>query len=141
MGNVVSPSNYTVSYKNNTKPGYLTFTVKFKGNYLGTAIIRLTIKPKKETLSSLKSTKKKKMTVKWKKDKTVTGYQIQYSTSKKYAKKSTKTVTISKKSTTSKTISKLKSKKKYYVRIRAYKKSAGKKIYGAWSKTKTVKVK
>ena len=81
------------------------------------------------------------MTVKWKKDKTVTGYQIQYSKSKKYAKKSTKTVTISKKSTTSKTISKLKSKKKYYVRIRAYKKSAGKKIYGAWSKTKTVKVK
>ena len=141
MGNVVSPSNYTVSYKNNTKPGYLTLTVKFKGNYSGTAIIKLTIKPKKETLSSLKSTKKKKMTVKWKKDKTVTGYQIQYSTSKKYAKKSTKTVTISKKSTTSKTISKLKSKKKYYVRIRAYKKSAGKKIYGAWSKTKTVKVK
>jgi len=141
MGNVVSPSNYTVSYKNNTKPGYLTLTVKFKGNYSGTAIIRLTIKPKKETLSSLKSTKKKKMTVKWKKDKTVTGYQIQYSTSRKYAKKSTKTVTISKKSTTSKTISKLKSKKKYYVRIRAYKKSSGKKIYGAWSKTKTVKVK
>ena len=141
MGNVVSPSNYTVSYKNNTKPGYLTLTVKFKGNYSGTAIIKLTIKPKKETLSSLKSTKKKKMTVKWKKDKTVTGYQIQYSTSKKYAKKSTKTVTISKKSTTSKTISKLKSKKKYYVRIRAYKKSSGKKIYGAWSKTKTVKVK
>lgn len=141
MGNVVSPSNYTVSYKNNTKPGYLTLTVKFKGNYSGTAIIRLTIKPKKEKLSSLKSTKKKKITVKWKKDKTVTGYQIQYSTSKKYAKKSTKTVTISKKSTTSKTISKLKSKKKYYVRIRAYKKSAGKKIYGAWSKTKTVKVK
>lgn len=136
MGNVVSPSNYTVSYKNNTKPGYLTLTVKFKGNYSGTAIIRLTIKPKKEKLSSLKSTKKKKMTVKWKKDKTVTGYQIQYSTSKKYAKKSTKTVTISKKSTTKKTISKLKSKKKYYVRIRAYKKSAGKKIYGAWSKTK-----
>ena len=141
MGNVVSPSNYTVSYKNNTKPGYLTLTVKFKGNYSGTAIIKLTIKPKKETLSSLKSTKKKKMTVKWKKDKTVTGYQIQYSTSKKYAKKSTKTVTISKKSTTSKTVSKLKSKKKYYVRIRAYKKSSGKKIYGAWSKTKTVKVK
>ena len=141
MGNVVSPSNYTVSYKNNTKPGYATLTVKFKGNYSGTAIIRLTIKPKKEKLSSLKSTRKKKMTVKWKKDKTVTGYQIQYSTSKKYAKKSTKTVTISKKSTTSKTISKLKSKKKYYVRIRAYKKSAGKKIYGAWSKTKTVKVK
>ena len=50
-------------------------------------------------------------------------------------------IMFAKKSTTSKTISKLKSKKKYYVRIRAYKKSAGKKIYGAWSKTKTVKVK
>ena len=38
-------------------------------------------------------------------------------------------------------ISKLKKKKKYYVRVRAYKSVSGKKVYGAWSKVKTVKTK
>lgn len=140
-GNVIPSSNYTVSYKNNTNPGFGTVTVKFKGVYTGSMSYQLTIKPKTQSISSLKSGSKKKMTLKWKKDSTVTGYQIQYSTSKKYTKKTTKTITINKKSTTSKTISKLKSKKKYYVRIRAYKQSKGKKIYGAYTKTKTVKVK
>ena len=37
--------------------------------------------------------------------------------------------------------SKLKKKKKYYVRVRAYKSVSGKKVYGAWSKVKTVKTK
>lgn len=40
-----------------------------------------------------------------------------------------------------KVIKKLKSGKKYYVKVRAYKKSGNKKIYGAYSKVKTVKVK
>lgn len=140
-GNIISPSNYTVSYKNNTKPGFATVNIKFKGVYTGSMSCRLTIKPKKQSISSIKSKSKKKIALKWKKDSTVTGYQIQYSTSKKYTKKATKTITINKKSTTSKTISKLKSKKKYYVRIRAYKQSQGKKIYGAYTKTKTIKVK
>ena len=34
-----------------------------------------------------------------------------------------------------------KKKKKYYVRVRAYKSVSGKKVYGAWSKVKTVKTK
>ena len=140
VGNVLSPSNYTVSYKNNTNPGYATVTIKFKGVYTGTMSYKLTIKPKTQSISSLKSTGRKKISLKWKKDSSVTGYQIQYSTSKKYSKKSTKTITVNKKSTTSKSISKLKSKKKYYVRIRGYKQSQGKKIYGAWTKTKTIKV-
>ena len=141
VGNVISPSNYSISYKNNTNPGFATVTIKFKGVYTGTMSYKLTIKPKKQSISSLKSSGRKKMTLKWKKDSKVTGYQIQYSTSKKYSKKATKTITINKKSTTSKSISKLKSKKKYYVRIRAYKQSQGKKIYGDWTKTKTIKVK
>ena len=42
---------------------------------------------------------------------------------------------------TSATIKKLKSKKKYYVRMRTYKVVNGKKVYSAWSKAKSVKVK
>ena len=68
------------------------------------------------------------------------GYEIQYSTDKKFTK-DVKVVTISKTKITSQTIKKLKSKQKYYVRIRTYKKSGGEKIYSKWSKTKIVKVK
>ena len=49
--------------------------------------------------------------VKWKK-KSCTGYQIQYSTSKKFAKKCTKVLKVNKAKTTSKTVKKLKPKKK-----------------------------
>ena len=82
----------------------------------------------------------KKITVKWKKQTAQTaGYQIQYSTSSKFAKP--KTVTITKNTSTSKAVTKLAGKKKYYVRIRTYKKVSGKNYYSAWSKSKTVKTK
>ncbi len=42
---------------------------------------------------------------------------------------------------TSATIKNLKSGKKYYVRVRAYKTVSGVKIYGSYSKAKTVTVK
>ena len=64
---------------------------------------------------------------------------MQVATDKKF-KKNKKTVTA-KKSKTKVKISKLKKKKKYYVRVRAYKSVSGKKVYGAWSKVKTVKTK
>ena len=98
------------------------------------------VKVSKAAISKLKAGKKQ-FKATWKKVKGVTGYQIQYSTSKKFTKKTTKTVTISKQKTTSKTVKKLKAKKKYYVRIRAYKKVGKTKYYSAWSKTKTVTTK
>ncbi len=140
-GKVIAASNYKVTYKNNTKPGKATVTVKFNGKkYEGTMTKTFIIKPKKQTLSSVKSTKSKRITIKWKRDANVTGYQLQYSTDKKF-KKGNKSVTISKNKTTSKTVSKLKGKKKYYVRIRAYKTINGKKQYGAWSSVKSVTTK
>lgn len=100
-------------------------------------------KYKKASISKL-SKGKKAITVKWKKVKTIKGYQIQLATDKKF-KKNKKTVTISKQKTTKTTVKKLKAKKKYYVRIRTYKnvKYKGKtiKVYSSWSKVKTVKTK
>ncbi len=98
-------------------------------------------KQKNTKVSKLKAGKKS-VTVTWKKQtaKGIKGYQIQYSTDKKF-KNNVKNVTISKTKTTSKTIKKLQSKKKYYVRIRTYKKSGSEKIYSSWSKTKSIKVK
>lgn len=87
------------------------------------------------------SAKDNGFTVKWKKKTKITGYQIQYSTSSKFSKKSTKTVKIKKAKTTSKKISNLKSSKKYYVRVRTYKNSKKKTDYSAWSKKKSITTK
>lgn len=93
--------------------------------------------PRKVQTKLAKSTKKRKITFKWKKT-TGTGYQYQWSTSKNF-KKNYLTKTTKK---TSVTISTSKSRKTYYVRVRAYKThSNGKKYYGKWSTVKKVKVK
>jgi hypothetical protein len=67
-----------------------------------------------------------------------------YSTSKKFTKKTTKTVNIGEKSVR-KAIKKLKPDKKYHVRIRTYKKvtvsGEATKIYSAYSDAKTIVVK
>lgn len=102
--------------------------------------VKLTVKPKKVTLSSVKSTKKKTATVKWKKDKRASGYIIQCATDGKF-KKNKVQMTVSKNKTVSATVKKLKAGKKYYVRVCAYAKSGKTKVQGSWSKVKTVKVK
>ncbi|MCM1244859.1 MAG: DUF6273 domain-containing protein [Roseburia sp.] len=91
--------------------------------------------PAKVTALKLKA-KKKALQVSWKKVSGASGYQIWYSTSKKFKKKSAKTVKKPKL-----TIKKLKSGKTYFVKVRAYTLKNGKKVYGAWSKTMKKKVK
>lgn len=97
-------------------------------------------KPKKATIKKVTSPKKKTLKVTWKRDSKATGYQAVIATDKKF-KKNKKTATISKNKTTTKTFTKLKSKKVYYAKVKAYKKSGNKKVYGAYSKVKKVKVK
>ena len=97
----------------------------------------LQVKPKATTLTSVASKKAGKLTVNWKKNTTTDRYQIQYSTSSKFAK-ATK-VTVTSNATTTKTVKKLLKKKKYYVRIRSIDRSG--KLYSSWSKTLSVKTK
>ena len=101
--------------------------------------VKVTVK--KATLKSVKAGKKY-FKASWKKLSGVTGYQLQYSTSKKFTKKTTKTKSLKK---TTLTVKKLKSKKKYYIRVRAYKtvKQNGKSktYYGNWSSLKNTKIK
>lgn len=99
-----------------------------------------TKKPKATTVLKVKSGKKSfKLT--WKKVNGVSGYQIKYSTSKKFTKKTTKYTYSKGNKKFSKTISKLKGGKKYYVKVRSYKIVNGKKVYSSWSKVKSVKTK
>lgn len=81
---------------------------------------------------------KKKVTVTFKKSKKISGYEVQYDTTKKFNNPTTKNVGAKK---TSLTIKKLKSKTTYFVRIRSYKTTAEGKVYSTWSKVKKVKVK
>ena len=133
-------TDYTVTYTNNKKPGKATVKITGKGNYSGTITKTFTIKPKKATLKTATSPKTKKLKVTWTKDTTVTGYQIQYSTSSTF-KSGNKTKLITKNSTTSATLSGLTKGKTYYVRIREYKTINGTKSFGAYSAKKTVKIK
>ena len=131
--------DYTVSYKNNKKIGKATVTITGIGNYAGTKKVTFAINPKKVSSLKVKSGKKH-MTVSWKKDKSVGGYDILYATSKNF-KKGKKTVKVTKASTVKKVIKKLKAKKTYYVKVRAFKKVGGKTYYGAYASVKKVKIK
>ena len=139
-GKTIAASNYNVTYGSGRKNvGKYTVKVTFKGDYTGTVTKSFQINPKSTTISGIMA-KSKGFTVQWKKNKTqTTGYQIQYSTSSKFNR--AKTVTVSKNKTTNNTISKLKAKKKYYVRIRTYKKIGSANYYSSWSKAKTVATK
>lgn len=97
----------------------------------------------KQTIQNLKSLKKK-IKITFTRNKKAEGYQIQCSTSKKFTKKTTRTVTLKNSKagkTVSYTIKKCKSKKTYYVRVRSFQKVNGKRVYGKYSKVKKVKVK
>ncbi|HBZ63035.1 MAG TPA: hypothetical protein DEO89_00110 [Lachnospiraceae bacterium] len=80
---------------------------------------------------------KRKMTVTFWSVSDADGYQIRYSTNKKFKK----AVKYAKVKSTKKTIKKLKRKKRYYVQVRAYKKVQGKTVYGKWSAKKNAKIK
>lgn len=84
--------------------------------------------PAKAKISYAKNVKGKKISVKWKKVKTATKYQVKAVLGRKATTKTT--------TKTSYTIKKLKRKKTYKIYVRAYNKAG----YGKWSKAKKVKV-
>jgi len=139
-GKVINAKYYAVTYKNNTKVGKASATVKFKGNYSGTKTLTFKINPKATTIKNPVAAKKS-FTAKWTKvSKQATGYQVMYATNKKFTQ-GKKTVTIKNNQTISKKITGLKAKKTYYVKVRTYKTVNGTKYYSAWSAVKKVTTK
>jgi len=133
-GEPIKSNQYTVSYTTNCKNvGKHTVKVKFKGNYKGTESVIFTIKPKNTTFKSVIK-RKHSLTLKWRKvSKQVTGYEIRFSSNKKFTKKTTKYLKVKNFKTTERTIRQLKSKKTYYAKIRTYKIVNGKTYYSSWS--------
>ncbi len=125
-------------YSTYVAKGYTQYVCKncgysYKANYTSKN------KLSKPTIYSNKNTRglKKALKINYSYVYNATGYQIQYSTDKKFKKK-VKTIRTK---NTSKTIKKLKGKKKYYVRVRAYIKQNGKTAYSSWSSKKAIKTK
>ncbi|MCI9547207.1 MAG: hypothetical protein HFH60_11055 [Lachnospiraceae bacterium] len=96
--------------------------------------ITITVNPAGVNLTRVKNVSGKKLALKWKKNSKASGYQIQYSTSKKFTGAKSKLVPGGSK--TAKTLTKLNKKKTYYVRIRTYKTVAKVKYYSSWSSAK-----
>ena len=115
----------------------ITVTASLKGKKTTVLKIPVSITPIRQSVLALKS---RQMIVSWKKDTRAAGYQVMYSTDKKF-RKNVKTVNIKKYKTTHCTVKKLARNKRYYVRVRSYKKVSGGKLYGSWSSTKNVKIK
>lgn len=152
--NKANPSTYSTSnvkLKNPTRKGY-TFKGWYTDSKFKTKITTVKastkknitvyakwskVKVSKATIKSAKNSSSKKIKLTLKKVSGAKGYEIRYTTDKKF-KKSVKKVTSKK---TTKTITKLKKGKTYYIKVRAYKlDSKGKKVYGKYSKVKKVTV-
>ena len=104
-GKTIDAQYYTVSYQNNESVGTASAVIIFKGNYSGTLVKNFDINPQTTRITKVKA-KNKGFEAKWKKQASQTkGYQLQYSTSKKFTKKTTKTKTVKKSSKTQLTCS------------------------------------
>lgn len=125
-----------VTYKNNKNIGLAYVIITATGDYTGTITKKFYIIPSTPSITSLKSTTKKKATIKYSYIKGGVRYQIAYKVNGtntwEYAYYG---------NSYTKTIKNLKSKKKYTFKVRAYKKVNGKYIYGSWSNTKTITIK
>lgn len=90
------------------------------------------------SLSSLYNKARDSFYVKYRKNSKVSGYQIEYSTSKSFS--NYKIVTTKGASTLSKTVGNLKRGRTYYVRVRGYKTISGTRYYSTWLAVKSVKI-
>lgn len=133
-------TDYTVTYSSGRKNvGIYKVIVKMRGKYSGTKTLYFKINPAGTSVSKLNAGKKSISVAIAKKSAQVSGYQIQYTTSKKFTSAKTKTITSYK--TTKTTLKSLSAKKTYYVRVRTYKTVNGTKYYSGWSTYKFVKTK
>ena len=137
-GKTIDSFSYTVSYdRDAVSAGKHKVTIKFKGNYSGSAVRTYTINPKSTYISKLSKAKNGfKVNVRKQAAKTATGYQVQYCLKNNFQGSKTKTFRG-----TSLTVKGLKKKKVYYVRVRTYKKSGNRTYYSSWSAPKAVKTK
>ena len=144
--------NQNITLKNPTRKGY-SFVGWYSDSACRKKYPKVTTKSKgdikryakwakisvgKASTPSLTNLKGKKMQVKLRKVAQASGYQITYTTDKRFKSNVKSTYT----SALTKTLTGLKTKKTYYVKVRAYKYDSTKaKVYGSYSSVKAISIK
>ena len=111
--------------------GQIETTTKAK-----TPVTTTVVTVKRAEIKKIKNVKRYKAKISVKKLPKISGYEYKYADNKKFKKAKTKTT---KKSTI--ITKKLDKKQRCYAKVRAYVKVKKKKVYGTWSKMKSVKIK
>lgn len=146
---LLNGTDYTTSYKNNVNVGYQTceMTISGKGKYSGTVKKLLTIKPKKNSITTLASYNGG-IRVEWNKDDTAVGYQVVYCKVSNFDPESgtyhSTTVDCSKSSKTYVNLTSVpKPGETWYVKVRSFITKDGTvntTRYGTYSDVKSIKV-
>ncbi len=137
-------TDYTVKYSSNTQLGTAKITIIGKGRYGGTRTKTFVVKPAKNAIRSITTTKGAfKLT--WNKAQSgTTGYQVLYSTDKNFAK-NVHSYTSTNLSDTSENFSRVpNSGETWYVKVRSFITKDGKATstrYGNYSAVRSIKVK
>lgn len=118
---------------------YFVMSLNSSGSGKGSYTFKLDYEVGTPTITSIKNSRTKKMTVKWEKVSGAKGYELQYTKDKNF--KSGVTKKTLKASAGSASYSKLTKGKTYYVRVRAYTTVNGKNKYSGWSSKKSVVIK
>ena len=134
----LTEDDYVVSYKNNVKVGTATVTITGVGDVSGT--VKKTFKinydrPGQVSLKKPTTGSSHYVKARWY-DEDCDGYQIRYATNSSF--KNSKSIYVKDGDQLSRTIKNLKKGKRYYVKVRAYNNYEDTKVFGKWSKWKSV---
>lgn len=129
--------HYTLSYSNNVKVGKAAVTIQGVGNWKGRMKRSFTIRPASTRLTELQQGEGS-LTLRWKRQKNVKGYQIQYSSREDFS--GAKSVTVKGRKKSAKTIRGLEEQQLCFVRIRTWKNRGGRRYYSSWSEPKSERV-
>lgn len=127
--------DFRIIYTSNKNCGRARMEVLGKGIYAGKTVRYFMIIPKKASITKIRSGKRKIKVYLKKSPGKATGYQVCWSANKKFSRTrkqyARKTTCL---------LKGLKSRRDYYIKVRAYKTVQGKKYFGAYSKTKKVRM-
>lgn len=128
----LDPKYYTLTYKNNVKPGKASIIITGKAPYFGTKVVTFNIKPANSKVAKVK-VKNKKIKVTCKKVK-CDGYEFRYKKSTlKWGKSASKSGWKTKTQKSNKFTSKKLKKGNYFVQVRSYVKVGNKKMYSSYT--------
>ncbi len=134
----LTEDDYVVSYKNNVKVGTATVIITGVGDVDGTVTKTFKInydRPGQVVLKKPTTGKTHYVKARWY-DEDCDGYQIRYATNSSF--KNSKSIYVKDGDQLTRTIKKLTKGKRYYVKVRAYNNYEDTKVFGKWSKWKSV---